>query len=292
MALSSALMAAPPSASTALITGAGREARNPETKIDALIEAKLSQEGLEPNALADDATFLRRVYLDIVGRIPTIEEAESFYATPAPLRRAELIDDLLDSEGYVSHFYNFWADVLRVNRNLGNANGNAEAAYQLWIKESLRENRSYQTFAREMVSARGNIWENGAVGYYQRDRGMPLDNMSNTVRVFLGTRLECAQCHNHPFDKWTQMDYFKMAAFSYSVDANNRGYGSQKEKVAEYQRSEKERLWQKAVGKDFPPYARVGKINERTLDSKRGAAYLESTGLSKKQFLRTIETGK
>ncbi|MEZ5433342.1 MAG: DUF1549 domain-containing protein [Verrucomicrobiales bacterium] len=95
-----------------------------------------------------------------------------------------------------------------------------EAAYRLWIKDALRQNKPYDQMVCELVSARGNLWDNGAIGYYQRDRGMPLDNMANTVRIFLGTRLECAQCHNHPFDKWKQMDFFQMAAFSNGMDAN------------------------------------------------------------------------
>ena len=123
----------------------------------------------------------------------------------------------------MSQFYYLWADVLRINQRLGNIGAEAEAAYQLWIKQALRDNTAYDDKVYELVRARGHIWENGAAGYYQRDRGMPLDNMSNTVRIFLGVRLECAQCHNHPFDKWTQMDYYKMAAFSYGMDAN--GYG-------------------------------------------------------------------
>ena len=76
-----------------------------------------------------------------------------------------------------------------------------------------------------MVAAQGKAWDNGAIGYYMRDRGMPLDNMANTVRVFLGTRIECAQCHNHPFDKWTQMQFYQMAAFTYGVQTQDYGNG-------------------------------------------------------------------
>ncbi|MDF1860370.1 MAG: DUF1549 domain-containing protein [Verrucomicrobiales bacterium] len=191
-------------------------------KIDALVEAGLKKNDLKPNAEISDETFLRRAYLDIVGRIPTIEEAEEFHGSTYDRKREQLIADLLESDGAVSHGYNFWADVLRINTELGSNAAEAEAAYQLWLKKTIAENRPYDQFVRELVGARGTIWDNGAIGYYMRDRGMPLDNMSNTVRVFLGTRLECAQCHDHPFDKWTQMDYFKMAAFSYGMAATDR----------------------------------------------------------------------
>ena len=191
-------------------------------EIDALVEAGLKKHDLKPNAEINDETFVRRAYLDIAGRIPTIEEAEKFHGSTDDRKREQLIADLLASDGAVSHGYNFWADVLRINTELGTNAAEAEAAYQLWLKKTIAENMPYDQFVREMVGARGTIWDNGAVGYYMRDRGMPLDNMSNTVRVFLGTRLECAQCHDHPFDKWTQMDYFQMAAFSYGMDARDR----------------------------------------------------------------------
>jgi hypothetical protein len=193
----------------------------PEQRIDQLIDAKLKEMKLEPNPEIDDATFLRRAHLDIIGRVPTIEEAEAFSADPKEDRRRRLIEGLLNSEGYVSHYYNFWADILRINTRLGiNETPPAvEYAYRLWLKSALRENTPYNSFVRELVSARGKFWENSAIGYYQRDRGMPLENMSNTVRIFLGTRLECAQCHDHPFDHWTQLDYYKMAAFSYGMDS-------------------------------------------------------------------------
>jgi len=156
------------------------------SRLDALVDAKLKEQGIKPNAQIDDATYVRRAYLDIIGRIPTIEEAEAFHQDQAKDRRAKLVDQLLGTDGYVSHLYNYWADILRINQALGTGAQEAEAAYQLWLKDSLRANKPYDEMVRELVSARGLIWENGAVGYYQRDRGMPLDNMSNTVRIFLG----------------------------------------------------------------------------------------------------------
>ncbi len=206
---------------TLLVLGAiaAQSEQTPEQRIDSLIEENLKQQKLEPNAPIDDAAFLRRAYLSIGGRIPTIEEAEAFHTSEYPNKRERLIEQLLNSEAYVSHFYNFWADILRMQDD--GPSRNAFLHYQLWVKQALRENMPYDEFVHEMVSARGKTWENGATGYYHRDRGMPLDNMSNTVRIFLGTRLECAQCHNHPFDRWTQMDYYQMARFTYGVNAQD-----------------------------------------------------------------------
>lgn len=191
----------------------------PEQKIDALIDANLAKNDLKPNAPIDDETFLRRSYLNIGGRIPTIEEAEAFHASEYPNKRERLIQQLLDSDAHVSHFYNYWADILRMQDS--GPSRNAFLNYQFWLKKALKDNMPYDDFVHALVSSRGKTWESGAMGYYFRDRGMPLDNMSNTVRIFLGTRLECAQCHNHPFDRWTQMDYYQMAAFSYGMDARD-----------------------------------------------------------------------
>ena len=186
-------------------------------QIDSILEKDWKANGLSGNPAADDSTLVRRLYLDIVGRIPTAREAESFLNDKSPDKRAKLIDKLLASEAYVQHFFNYWADVLRVTTNGRQTGAITGSAYANFVKESLRDNKHYDDFVRELVAAQGKAWDNGAIGYYMRDRGMPLDNMANTVRVFLGTRIECAQCHNHPFDKWTQMQFYEMAAFTYGV---------------------------------------------------------------------------
>lgn len=191
------------------------------SRIDALLQADWSKNKLQGNPKADDPTFLRRIYLDIIGRIPTTRETETFLASQDPSKRAKLIDHLLASEGYAQHFFNYWADVLRAQSNGAQAGAITGAAYTTYLKDSLRENRPYHQIVRDLVAAQGKAWDNGAIGYYMRDRGMPLDNMANTVRIFLGTRIECAQCHDHPFDKWTQMEFFQMAAFSYNVETQD-----------------------------------------------------------------------
>ncbi len=259
--------------------------REAAARIDQLIEKGLKEQGMKPNAAIDDATFLRRAYLGIAGRIPTIEEAEAFHDSKYEQKRERLIEDLLHSEAYVSHAYNFWADILRINSGLGSGARQAEAAYQIWVKRALRENKPYDDFVREMVSARGLIWENGAVGYYQRDRGMPLDNMSNTVRVFLGTRLECAQCHNHPFDKWTQMDYYKMAAFSYGMDAN-RYDSPNRDALAQWQREDRNRHFNDVLGVEGFPQIRNEEQIARYTDNKSYERYLARYKMTDEEFRR------
>jgi hypothetical protein len=183
--------------------------------IDQLVLDDLSRHKLQANAPIDDPVFVRRVYLALAGRIPSVKEIEVFHANAANSKRADLIDQLLASPAYVSHQFNWWADKLRMVENMRTAS----SAYQLWLKRALRQNKPYDQMVYELIAADGFIWDDGAAGYYVRDRGMPLDNTSNTVRLFMGTRLECAQCHDHPFDDWTQRDYYRMAAFTWNRSA-------------------------------------------------------------------------
>ncbi len=229
-------------------------------EIDALLQADWQKHKLEGNPATDDATFVRRVYLDIIGRIPTTREAEEFLASTDGGKRAALIDKLLASEGHVQHSFNYWADVLRVT-SLGTQTGPITgAAYANFVKDSLRANKPYDQFVREMVAAQGKAWSNGAIGYYMRDRGMPLDNMANTVRVFLGTRIECAQCHNHPFDKWSQMQFYKMAAFTFGVSTQDY-YGGTTGEVRDLLREKEE-----AVRASFKEPQRPKKTKEMKVE--------------------------
>lgn len=183
-------------------------------RIDRAVEAGLRAAGKRPGQAAGDHNYVRRVYLDLVGRIPTLAEIDAFFVMEAPTRRAELVDRLLDSPGHVSQGFNYFADLLRVKTRL--AQQTSGEPYIHWLKQALTENRPFDAMVRELLTASGPAHErgNGATGYFMRDRGMPEDNMANTVRVFLGTRLECAQCHNHPFDQWTQRQFYGMAAFT------------------------------------------------------------------------------
>jgi len=193
--------------------------------IDALLEAHWKTVGVARNEPAGDEVFLRRIYLDLAGRIPTPAETVAFLESAKADKRPATIDALLAQESYVSHYFNVWADILRYKSNTVNRANVVEAAYAKFIKESLRANKPYDEFARELLSARGYAWDNGAIGYYHRDPEMPLDNMALTSRVFLGTRIECAQCHDHPFDTWKQTDFYHLAAYTFSNQSINEAFG-------------------------------------------------------------------
>lgn len=193
-------------------------------RLDGLLSAAWQAKGVPAPAPAADEVFLRRVWLDLAGRAPTGAEAATFLDDPDPRKRVKLIDALLASEAHVSHAFNQWADILRLKSRYTNTANVVPAAYARWLRESLRANKPYDRFVREMLSAKGLAWDDGAVGYYLRDPGMPLDNLALTSRVFLGTRIECAQCHDHPFDQWKQTQFYRLAAYTYGNQTLNEAY--------------------------------------------------------------------
>ncbi|WP_397382043.1 DUF1549 domain-containing protein, partial [Prosthecobacter sp.] len=189
-------------------------------KIDQFLSQGWEKAGLKPNPPASDEVLVRRLYLDIAGRIPTLEEALAYTASKDPQKRAKLIDTLLASDGYTSHMFNYWADVLRLTDNV---KGRITAeAYEEWLKQQVKANVPYDKFVKNLLTTDGGVWDSGSIGFWQRDENK-LDHLAYTVQVFLGTSIVCAQCHNHPFDKWSQMDYYHMAAFTYGMDTKSRG---------------------------------------------------------------------
>ncbi len=197
------------------------EAAASAAEIDRLVDVKLAAVGQRPNPLAGDELFLRRVYLQVAGRIPTLPEAHAFLESMSANRRQELIDELLSSPDYVSNMYNMWAETLRLVQS---PQPNIVAdPYLAYVKESIRDNKQYDQWVYEMLTADGKTWENPAAGYQLRDEGMPLPYVDNTVRVFLGTQIGCAQCHDHPFDHWTQHQFYELAAFTAGTRTRSSG---------------------------------------------------------------------
>ncbi len=188
-------------------------------QIDAFVEAGLLARDIPMRPPASDPVFLRRAYLDIAGRIPTMDEARDFLDSEARGKRRQLVRDLLGSEASVSREFNYWADLLRLKSAMNNVPGRY---YLDWVKQALRSNMPYDRMVRELIGAEGYIWENGAAGYYLRDQGMELDHLANTFQVFMGTQLVCAQCHDHPYDDFTQMDYYRQAAYIFGVQTTDR----------------------------------------------------------------------
>ena len=187
--------------------------------IDRFVGEGLKKAGLEPNPPTDDFVFLRRIYLDAAGRIPTDDESASFLGDKDPEKRRKLIDRLLLSDGYRSHFFNWLADLLRHKQNVRRTSYNH---YERWLKDQIALNRPWDEMVFDMLSAEGSVAQSGPAGYLLRDPGMPLDNLSNTLTIFLGANVACAQCHDHPLADWTQREYFELAAFFGATDVSDR----------------------------------------------------------------------
>lgn len=173
----------------------------------------------EPALIADDK-FLRRAYLVTIGRIPTAEEADTFLSSNDPDKRAVLIGRLVRTPGYASHMANWTFDRLRVvDRKAGQPL--RFHAYRNWVRDAVEKNMAWDDMVAALLTAEGDGWNPGtaAVGYHTRDRGMALDNMAVTMRIFLGSRMECAQCHDDPFGDTKQKAFFRLAAFSNGTGA-------------------------------------------------------------------------
>ena len=181
------------------------------SQIDAIIRLDLKKHELQPNPPVSDVQFVRRVYLDVIGRIPTAAELAEHIIDTRPDRRARLIDELLESPGHESHMFNWLGDMLRVKDDYYRIG--KTWTFHSWLKAQLRENRPWDELVHDMLTAEGRLGENGATAYLLRDASMPLDSLSNTLTTFMGANVACAQCHDHPFADWSQDDFYKMAAF-------------------------------------------------------------------------------
>jgi hypothetical protein len=180
--------------------------------IDELTIAKWKKLGLTPTPVCDDSTFIRRVTLDANGRLPTAKEVREFLADQNPNKRAEWIDRLLDAPEYASYFALRWGSVLR-NSNLAGAD-QASYAFHNWLKDMLARNRPYDEFVRGIIAASGEWQDAPAINWYWQSRDDQLHQVTaDTAQVFLGQRLQCARCHHHPYEKWSQDDYYGLAGF-------------------------------------------------------------------------------
>ena len=185
--------------------------------IDQHIANKLQQLQVSPADVADDGAFLRRVTLQIAGRLPTLDETKAFLADSASDKRGQLIERLLASEDYANHFAQKWSDLLRNKRRGQAARIPGTIAFHRWIRNAIAANVPYDQFIRDVITATGNVSVNPPAQWYAEVRY--LDRyVDDTAQVFLGIRIGCARCHHHPFEKFSQDDYYGLAAFFGRVD--------------------------------------------------------------------------
>ena len=193
--------------------------------IDVLVWDRFSLLGIRPSELVDDADFLRRVYLDSIGTLPTVEEARAFLSNRALDKREKLIDDLLRRSEYADFWAMKWADILRVDRERIQSNGTI--AMTRWLRYQFANNRPYDEFVTAVITAVGSTVSESPAAFYVVHNDA--EKMARSIsQAFLGVRIECAQCHHHPFEKWGQHDYFAFAGFFTGVKQKKMGAQAQK----------------------------------------------------------------
>lgn len=180
--------------------------------IDEFIFSKLKRVNIIPSALSSDSEFLRRVYLDTIGLLPTLDESARFLESAEPQKRAELIDELIDRPEFAELWATRFGDLLRVGL-LDQRSKGGRLMYS-WLRKAMIEDKPYNQFATELITSSGNLYFNPTSNfYYITEFSEPENIATNVSQVFLGVRIECARCHNHPWEKWTQEDFWGFAAF-------------------------------------------------------------------------------
>jgi hypothetical protein len=179
--------------------------------VDDLVFANLKEIGIPPSPVCDDATYLRRITLDISGRLPTEEESRAFLANTAADKRDQVIDNLLSSPEYADFFANKWTAMLK-NRRDDASDITSNFAFYAWVRDSLLANKPYDQMVRELLAATGTVIANPPVAWYKRVKE-PKQQLEDVAQLFLGVRMQCAQCHHHPFERWSQDDYYSLSAF-------------------------------------------------------------------------------
>jgi hypothetical protein len=189
--------------------------------VDENVFAKLKDLGLPASRISDDATFLRRLTIDVAGRLPSIAESEAFLADTSSDKRIAAINRVLDSGDHAEYFANKWSAILR-NKRRQDSDKIATFAFYDWIRQGIYENKPYDQFVREILTASGTPGTNAPVAWY-REVSDQAAQVEDTAQLFLGLRIQCARCHHHPFEKWSQQDYYGFSAF-FSRVGKKKGY--------------------------------------------------------------------
>jgi hypothetical protein len=179
--------------------------------IDTLVYNKLKKLRITPSGLCDDETFLRRVYVDVIGMLPTVEEYNRFMSSKDAKKREKLIDELIDRKEFAELWVLKWAELLQI-RSSNQVSYKAMLLYYNWLQDKIARNVPVNEWVQELLGASGGTFKNPATNYYQNETDI-LKVSENVAQVFMGMRIQCAQCHNHPFDRWTMNDYYGFAAF-------------------------------------------------------------------------------
>ncbi len=211
--------------------GTARDARALAARVDAVLDARRAEEGVKPVARADDGEFLRRVSLDLIGKIPTAAEARDFLDDPSRDKRVTLVERLLDSPAYTTRATELWRQLLLPEADTEDLARQVAGGFEAWLRRKVAEEAGYDRIVREILTAKlaGRNTEMMLTGradpspaaYYVAKEGKPENVAASVSRVFLGVRLECAQCHDHPFARWKREQFWGFAAFFAGLPAQD-----------------------------------------------------------------------
>lgn len=220
--------------------------------IDSFVHEKLKTLQYLPSQLCSDEEFLRRVYLDLVGVLPTLEEADRFLRDTAKDKRSQLVDDLLERPEHAKYWALKWGDLLRMTK--GQVGDEGVYKYHKWVERSIDKNMPYDEFAWQLLTASGSTFNNPPANFYRTANNMN-DCVETISQIFLGARLQCAKCHNHPYERWTQDNYYGMGAFFNRIlrKKTTRAdelviYATDKGEVTQPRTGEKMKPWVPVVG--------------------------------------------
>ncbi len=258
---------------------------NPMNQVDELVDRQLARLQVVPSGLCSDEQFVRRAYLDVIGLLPSTDEVQQFLPRTDPQKREKLIDELLKREEYAKFWALKWGDLLRVNsQQVGNA---GVQKYARWLVDSFATNKPYDQFTRELLLAQGSTLTSPAANYYRT--ATDVNNATeSTAQIFMGVRLECCKCHNHPMEKWTQNNYYGFAAFFNRVQRKtNRRSGDLVIWMAD-----SGELNHPRTGRSVAPWLPgIGDVQDRS-DGDRRAAFVDWLTAKNNEFLAAVEVNR
>ena len=189
--------------------------------LDRHINAVLKREGIQPSAMSEDTAFLRRVHLDLTGKIPASEDVLNFLKDGSPNKRQKKIDQLIGGEAYIDYWSGLWVNWL-IGRRADN--DDRRVGLTAWVRDALTKNMPYNQFVQVLIAADGELKDNGAGNYIMRYERSPAVLTSHSSRLFLGLPMQCAECHDHKTEVWSQKDYYGIAAFFNGIESEQKGY--------------------------------------------------------------------
>ncbi len=270
-----------------------RQVSSSTKHLDRHINAVLKKENILPSKVSEDTEFLRRVHLDLTGKIPTPEEVLNFLKDGSPNKRQKKIDQLLGSEPYIDYWTRLWVNWLIGRRGDGD---DRRIGLTVWVQGALTKNIPYNQFVQELIAADGELKDNGAGNYIMRYERSPAVLTSHSSRLFLGLPMQCAECHDHKTEVWSQKDYYGIAAFFNGIESEQKGYIETMDMAGNEKRMEnflitnepRKAMWVERMDVEVAPRFLGGTEYKGSLTERREALAQWMTDKSNPYFSRAI----